>query len=699
MDKNTLIGLLLIGAILFGFTICQRDKAEKLAQNNDTVEKVDGKAEKAAADLATPAADSVFAAEISRKVAANGRADGDGSKSLTIGKSLLTVDSLGTLSGTVTVEGKALNVADVLNPASEMTAEQRRAAMAALREDMTNVDRYSQFAGFVGGANDTIHINNGLIDVTFASLGGRVESVVLPGYKTETTDPATDIVLMDPATDSYEFELQTANQRITTGMLNFKAEKVNDSTVVMSLPLSETAQLAIRYTVVPGEYLVKMDLEQKGMQTIIPANQNNMLMRWHQTLRRNETGKTFEERNSTIVYKFDGESPDELDANSNDDDELKGSLKWVAFKNQFFSTALIAKRNMSTADVKSEVVKGPKELKNMSMEASMPYSSLEANPASFACYFGPNDYPLLSDMDHRLAAFAADGEDNPDLQLNKLVNVGWGIFGWINKFVVIPVFSFLSDYISNYGIIILILTLLVKLVLFPLTFKSYMSQAKMRVLAPEIKAINDKYPDQADAMKKQQETMALYSRAGASPFAGCLPMLLQMPILIAMFAFFPSAIELRGESFLWAHDLSAPDFVFTLPFSIPFLGNKLSLFCLLMTVVNILYTRINMQNQPTSSSMPGMKWMMYLMPLMFLFFFNDYASGLSYYYFLSLLITIVQTYIFRLVINEDKVRAEMLANAKKPRKKTGFMARLEEAQKRQEAMMREQQRAQNKRRR
>ncbi len=212
----------------------------------------------------------------------------------------------------------------------------------------------------------------------------------------------------------------------------------------------------------------------------------------------------------------------------------------------------------------------------------------------------------------------------------------------------------------------------------------------MRVLAPEIKKINERYPDQADALKRQQETMALYSRAGASPFSGCLPMLLQMPVLIAMFSFFPSAIELRGQSFLWAHDLSAPDSILTLPFSIPFYGNHVSLFCLLMTAVNIIYIRISMSSQPTSASMPGMKMMQYLMPVMFLFIFNDYASGLSYYYFLSLLITIVQSWAFRRFTNEDKLRAKMAENAKKPRKKSGFMARLEEASRQAQAAQRQQ---------
>ena len=248
--------------------------------------------------------------------------------------------------------------------------------------------------------------------------------------------------------------------------------------------------------------------------------------------------------------------------------------------------------------------------------------------------------------------------------------------------------------ISNYGIIILILTILIKLVLSPLTFKSYMSQAKMKVLAPDVAAINEKYPGQENQLKRQQKTMELYNLAGANPMGGCLPMLLQMPILIAMFTFFPSCIELRGQSFLWANDLSAPDKIIEWSGQIPFItnyfGNHISLFCLLMTVTNIIYTYLTMQSQSQQSSMPGMKWMMYLMPIMFLVFFNNYASGLSYYYFISLLITIAQTYLCRAFVSEDKVRAQIAANKAKPRKKSGLMARLEAAQKQQQALQREQ---------
>ena len=349
---------------------------------------------------------------------------------------------------------------------------------------------------------------------------------------------------------------------------------------------------------------------------------------------------------------------------------------------------LISDKAFNTADFESVVLKNdPYYLKNFSTQATVnDYDWSSANPASFSLFLGPNLYPLLSSLDGTTVA----GED---LKLTKLIPLGWPVFRWINTGVIIPLFNFLGSFISNYGIVILVMTIFIKLILFPLTYKSYRSQAVMRILQPEIKEINEKYPGNANAMTRQQKTMALYSKAGANPMSGCLPMLLQMPILFAMFTFFPSAIELRGQSFLWAHDLAAPDAIISWSGNIPliteYFGNHISLFCLLMTVTNIVYTRINMQSN--GSQMPGMKWMMYLMPVFFMIFFNNYASGLSYYYFLSLLITIGQTYAIRFFIKEEDVRKKMSANAKKPRKKGWMTSKLEEMQKQQQAMLREQQ--------
>ncbi|MGM9853895.1 MAG: membrane protein insertase YidC [Muribaculaceae bacterium] len=629
MDKNTLTGLLLIGLVFVGFTVCQRPPQD--AAKND--------------------------------------------------------------------KNKVTQVTEKKNAAAEVTPVGTDSASIAAAEAQL-VAKHGALAPFVKGEGRQLTVKGKNLQVTFDSKGGRITKVVLPGYKTDTTTPPADVTIFGGNHDGgYSFTFETATQRYNTADLNFEMSQPDAKTVVMSLPMGESS-FEIVYTINDADYLVTMDMRQKNMERIIPGNRTTMRMNWSQNLGRNETGRTFEERNSALYYKFDGEDAEDMSANEDKKEEVNGALRWVAFKNQFFSSVVIARDRFTGAELDSKVLKSASELKKFDMNAVFNYSSAKANPAQFTFFFGPNSYPLLSDLDDKIdKAYAAEGEENVDLDLNSLVNVGWGIFGWINRWCVIPLFQFLGSFIGNYGLIIILITLIVKLVLFPFTYKSYKSQAKMRVLAPEIKEINEKYPGQENAAKRSQETMALYSRTGASPFSGCLPMLLQMPVLIAMFSFFPTAIELRGQSFLWAHDLSAPDYIFTLPFSIPILGNHLSLFCLLMTVVNIIYTYINMQNQPSTGSMPGMKWMMYLMPLMFLFFFNDYAAGLSLYYFVFLLVTILQTVIFRLCTNEEKVRAQLLENARKPRKKSGFMARLEEAQKKQEAYLRAQQKQQAKRRR
>lgn len=689
MDKNTLTGLLLMGAVLFGFMYCNKSSQEQQAQ---AAAEQQTKAAEETAAIVRPLTGDSLRGEMANYVRSAGTLTDSAARTyaLTTETMDLCADSTGKVTGSIVMSGVKTPIDSIL--AAKAGAPELTRAMTVL----TNARVYKGMAQFMDldAKEDTIVLGDNNLRVTFSSRGGRIASVTLPGYKTETTPTPSPITLFTGSTNSYSFEFTTVEQqRINTADLNFKATKVNDSTVRMSLPMNDGAELAFVYTVIPDKYIVKMDIEQHNMDQVIPTTVTTMRMLWNQQMHRNEKGRTFEERNSAVYYKMVNESPDDVSAYADETEKLQGAIKWIGFKNQFFSSVLIARKSLATAEVSSKVIKDdPVRLKDMSMDASFEYSSKSEQVAGFDFYFGPNDYPLLSSLDDFISP-------DEDLELTRLVPLGWGLFRWINKFIVIPVFTFLSGFISNYGIIILLLTIFIKLILFPFTYKSYMSQAKMRVLAPEIKEINEKYPGKENAMKRQQETMKLYSRAGASPFSGCLPLLLQMPVLIAMFSFFPSAIELRGESFLWAHDLAAPDVILTLPFSIPFYGNHVSLFCLLMTVVNIVYTRINMQNQPGGNTMPGMKWMMYLMPVMFLFFFNDYASGLSYYYFLSLLITIIQTYIFRRCVSEEKVRAQMLENAKKPRKKSGFMARLEAAQKKQEALMREQAKQNAKRRR
>lgn len=626
-------------------------------------------------------------ASIRALIAQSNPADSAAAKKFSTPSLSLSLGAEGQIEGTVKALDTTLNAgALIANPSAvNATSAQKRAAYAAIREAITDAARYQSFAGVLYGDSTTIVLENKLIKLDLSTKGGVIAQATLKDYDTYVGGDTALVKMFTPATDTYSFILTSASQRFDTGRFYFTPVQENDSTILMRLDLEQGAMWGLRYTLHPDSYIVTMELVQSGMQKIIPSSVASIDFHWYQKMARNEKGRTFEERNSSIFYKYTGEGPDHLSENSNDRESLNQKLQWVAFKNQFFSSVVIPRGGFNTADLESAPLNDdPTFLKTMECTASMDYSSTSATPCTFDIFLGPNLYPLLSSLDDTLDA-------KEDLQLTHLIPLGWTLFRWINTIIIIPVFTFLGSFITDYGIIILLLTIFIKIILFPFTYKSYMSQARMRLLAPEIKEINDKYPGQENAMKRQQMTMALYSKAGASPFSGCLPMLLQFPVLIAMFSFFPSCIELRGQGFLWAHDLSAPDVICTLPFTIPFYGNHVSLFCLLMTVTNIIYTQINMQNQPSSSSMPGMKWMMYLMPIMFLFFFNDYASGLSYYYFLSLLITIVQTYIFRRCVNEEKMRAKMKANAAKPKKKGGFMARMEEMQRKQQAMLREQQ--------
>jgi len=687
MDKNTITGLLLMAAVMFGFLwlskpsesdiAAERERSEQLVKDN-----VESSAQPLAADV-----DSML---LAKAIRTTGTSVADGEYILTNDFFTLSLDSVKGICGEYHHDGVSAPVADIIAGKSTLDASSLSFATKELKRIVDNSLKYEGFARYLGGKTSETVLENDLVRVTLSSLGGRISQVELKEFMTETTETPSNILLFRDSSDAYGFRFNTSDQRIDTRDLNFKVIAEGDSAVTMSISPAPGAEWAIRYVLQPDSYVVRMSVVQKGMNVVLPVNTASMDFNWHQKLARNEVGRTFEERNSAIFYKYIGEGVDELNATGDDDETLSGRVRWVAFKNQFFSSVIIARDCFSSAELKSVEIKDDRYLKDMSLSATLPYTIADGVAADFDFYFGPNEYPVLSGLDDTLAI----GED---LSLTRLIPLGWTLFRWINTLIVIPVFTFLGQYISNYGIIILILTIFIKLLIFPFTYKSFKSQAKMRVLAPEIKEINEKYPDQADAMKRQQETMALYSRAGASPFSGCLPMLLQMPVLIAMFCFLPSAIELRGQSFLWAHDLSAPDYIFKLPFSIPFYGDHVSLFCLLMTIVNIVYMQLSMQNQPQSAGMPGMKVMQYMMPVMFLFIFNDYASGLSYYYLLSLFITIIQTYIFRHTVDEKKVREQLLANARKPRKKSGWMARLEEAQKQALAAQRQQQQA-NKRR-
>ena len=694
MDKNTLNGLLMMLAVFLIFMWLQPKHTDS-DSNTESERTSQGTPVAALADSLSPTEHEWLVKNIVDNGVPETLSDSTRAYRLTQGPVNLTLagDSIW---GTVEVDGDKLAWGDITRgDIKKVGIDRQRKAIAAVKAMSESLGRYGKFSKFLGSSDSKVLLENDVLKLELSAKSGSITRAELKKYDTEYSSDETEkrkekVVIFEGDRNRFNFQLPLP-QPVETADLCFTPRQLNDSTVLMALDMGNGAYWGMEYTLPKGEsYVVRLRIVQNAMADIVQSNARNLGIDWQQDLHRQEKGKMFEERNSGIYYKFAGGSVEHLSESKNDSEERQSKVRWIAFKNQFFSTVMIADRPFNTADFSSEVIKGQDYLKSMTAAAVVnDYDWNSGNPVNFHLFIGPNLYPLLSHLDKEVEA----GED---LKMTKLIPLGWSLFRWINTGVIIPVFTFLGKFISNYGIIILLLTIFIKLVLYPLTYKSYKSQAKMRVLAPDIKAINDKYPGAENAMIRQQKTMALYSKAGASPMSGCLPMLLQMPILFAMFSFFPSCIELRGQSFLWAHDLSAPDAIISWSGNIPFIteyfGNHISLFCLLMTATNIIYTYINMQNQP--STMPGMKWMMYLMPLFFLVFFNNYAAGLSYYYFLSLLITIIQTYAFRYIIKEEDVRKAMAEASKKPRKKSGFMARLEEMQRQQQAMLREQQKQQ-----
>lgn len=545
-------------------------------------------------------------------------------------------------------------------------------------------------------------VENDVMAVTFSTRGGQIRDVLLKDYtkyapRGERNIPVS---LMDPATARFDLSFYVKNGlnnvKVNTMEYVFTPSAVETTAdgaraVRMRLPISETAALEYEYliydTKAPArDYLVDFDVRLVNMAAEM-ANQTSIGIDWSNTSYQNERGFKNENMYTTVAYRFPGESSIEELSMSDEErsKEITTSVNWVAFKQHYFSSVFIAPQNLSYADVGFTTAQpGSGYIKDFSARMTVPYTA-QTTGYDFAFYFGPNEYSILKKVGD---TDAGDG----DLYLERLIPLGWGIFGWINRWCVIPVFDFLRNYIPSFGIIILILAVLVRLVISPLTYKSYVSMAKMRLIKPQVDELAKKYPKQEDAMKRQQATMELYKKAGINPMGGCIPMLIQMPILIAMFRFFPASIELRGQSFLWAGDLSSYDSVLNLPFSIPFYGDHVSLFALLMALSTFGYSYYSYQQTASSQpQMAGMKFMMlYLMPLMLLFWFNDYSSGLCYYYLLSNLLTIGQTLIIRRMVDDTKIQAIMQANAarKSNGKKSKFQQRYEELLRQQEAQQR-----------
>ena len=579
-----------------------------------------------------------------------------------------------------------------------VTAESAEAAVVAQPEAATVVDPF-----ILDGAEQSIvTLENEYLTLQLSTVGGQIVDATLKQHtKYAPKEERNELVkLFDPTHVNFDLAFYVKdglkNVKVVTAEHNFVCQGVvageNSQSVTFTLPFKGGAALNFVYTLYNSsnevrDYLVDFDVQFVDLAPMM-ANQTSVGVDWRTRSFQNERSYKNENMYTSLYYRHPGETgiEDLGVSEGNKSKSVSSSVDWVAFKQQYFTSAIIPQSvDFTYADVAYQTqAEKSGYIKEYTLSAAVPFTA-QTEGYKFNFYLGPNKFPVLKKL------VDADGNE---LSLERIIPLGWIFSTYVSRWVVIPLFTFLSKYIESFGLIILILTILVKLIISPLTYKSYLSTAKMRAVRPELEAINAKYPRQEDAMKKQQATMELYNKAGISPMSGCLPMLIQMPILIAMFRFFPASIELRGKSFLWSDDLSSYDSILDLPFNIPFYGDHISLFCLLMAVVLFGYSYMNYkQTATTQPQMAGMKFMtVYMMPIMMLFWFNSYSSGLCYYYLLSNIITMLMMLGIRALVDDEKVRAAInskMANTKG--KKSRFQQKYEELMKQQEAMSRQQQ--------
>ena len=615
MNKNSIIGFVLIGVIMFGFTWYQSKQYEKqmaVQAQLDSIAMVE--------QMAAMALDSAK------------RAEG------------------------VVAEGEMAGV-KVLN-------------MPAYKDSLLTEARLA--------TEEFYKLSNDKVELEFTTKGAQLYSVKINDYKAYDS---TDLYLIKPNGSQMGIGVY-AGENINTKDFVFNVAERTDSSIVMRLPFAGGGYIQQKYWLTEGSYMMQNELSFVGMDGIIPRNVSNIDIDWSVIIPRLEKGYKNEKQYSKLDYYFAGDKkPEEIARGKNQAKRVDAKFEWFAFQQQFFSAIMTAEDEFASADFDVRYFDENDPSHNLMACSARLRSEIQMGTEDvvlpYQFYLGPNDYRTLKSYDRKY---------------EKIIPLGGWLVNWFSRLIIIPCFDFLGKFISNYGLVILLMTLLIKLLLSPLTIKSYKSTAKMQVIKPEIDKLNEKYPNEKDAMKKQQAMMDLYQKAGISPMGGCLPMLLQMPILFAMFRFFPASIELRQQKFLWADDLSAYDSIVDFGFNIPLLGDHLSLFALLMAVTMFIYSKMTSGQMSNDPNMAGMKFMsVWLMPIMMFFICNNLSAALSYYYLLSNIITMGMTwYIRKFVVTEDKVRAEMMVKAKQPKKKSKWQQRLEEAQKMQEAMRKQQ---------
>jgi YidC/Oxa1 family membrane protein insertase len=535
---------------------------------------------------------------------------------------------------------------------------------ASISSDTALVKSLGGFASQLSGKAEVIQLRSKQLSVDVRTKGGNMGRVMLNGHK-RSDSSALELLSNIDAYNEWFFELYTANGPLKSSDFYWNVVKQSPSSVTMRL--GDTSRYIDQtYTLDADGYTVKHAMSFKGIDELIKSRTSGIKIFWRAQLHKQERDMKWETQNTTVVYKMVGEDADKLDVASPDAEELKNNLEWVGFKQQYFSAIMVADSTFSSdAKISWKETKEPGKIKDLQAEVYLDFDRQSYKEYGFSYYFGPNQYYTMQE--------AKVGKANAGLE--RVIPLGWGLFGWVNRYVVIPVFHALDGVIGSMGIIILLLTIIIKTALLPLVYKSYISTAKMRILKPELDVIKEKHGN--DMQKMQQDNMALYRKAGVSPMSGCVPVLLQMPILFAMFQFFPNAFELRQKAFLWATDLSQYDGPM-LGFNIPFYGDHVSFFTILMTVSTLIYTHFNNQLSGVTGQM---KYIGYFMPIIFLGVLNDYAAGLTWYYFVSNMITFGQQWVIRRTVDDTKLHAQIAENRKKPVTKSKFQQRMEEAMK------------------